>query len=165
MVLTWDEYFMGIAEMAAKKSHCYSRQIGAVITRTNIILSTGYNGPPMGVLHCEARHPENKQKCPRRFKGIPSGQGLEMCPATHAEVNAIALAARNGICLKDSTLYLWTHDGVLPCKTCAGILINSGIIEVVTGRNLDYDSVPESIRGRQLFNEADVKMRCLDNCE
>ena len=71
-------------QIARDECHCYSRQIGAVIARGNIDLSTGYNGPPMGVSHCENRHPLGRKECPRRYLGYASGQGLHICPAKHA---------------------------------------------------------------------------------
>ena len=133
--ITWDEYWMHFAEQAAKRSKCLSRQIGCVIVRDNIILSTGYNGPPKGYTHC-GTYIDNQ--CPRKAKGYKSGEGLEECPATHAEANAIAQAASIGLRLGGAKLYINT---VTPCKSCMGILINAGISEVIHKVNDSYDTL------------------------
>ena len=118
----WDAYFLSICETVAKQSTCLSRQFGAILVRDKSIISTGYNGPARDVRHCDG--PE----CPRRRVGYKSGQRLDLCPATHAEANCIANAARNGILTLGSTLYL---NGVHPCKDCTSLLINAGVTEIV----------------------------------
>lgn len=115
--------------------------IGAVLVRDNIIVSTGYNGPPRGVSHC-------KGGCPRQAMGLKSGEGLDLCPATHAEQNCIASAARIGASTKGCTLYLNT---VAPCKWCMGICINAGILYIVTSQPGWYDE-----KARQMAKEAGV---------
>jgi len=118
--------------MVGKQSKCFSRQIGVVLVRDKSIISTGYNGPPRGIPHCEER---SKQAiCPRRVEGYKSGNGLHICVAAHAELNAILNAARMGICTKDATLYC---DCGIPCKNCLIALINAGIEEIVC-TNMDY---------------------------
>ncbi len=128
--MRWDEYFYNICNEIARKSPCWSRQIGAILTRDNSILSTGYNGPPRGVPHCEG--PE----CPRHAKGLASGEGIEECPAQHAEENAVSNAARCGTNINGATLWLNT---VIPCSKCFGTLINSGIKEIVCTNKTCYD--------------------------
>jgi len=118
----WDAYFLSICETVAKQSTCLSRQFGAILVRDKSIISTGYNGPARDVTHCQG--PE----CPRHRCGYKSGQRLDLCPATHAEANCIANAARNGILTLGSTLYL---NGVHPCKDCTSLLINAGVAEIV----------------------------------
>lgn len=147
---------MGIAKMAATRSHCYSRKIGAVLVRGRSIISTGYNGPPMGASHCEKRHPLGKKECPRKFRKIPPGQGLWMCPAGHAEGNTINLAARNGISTEGATLYCYCG---VPCKSCAIAIINAGIKEVVCLSFKEYDERKDAIKSKDLFKEAGVKVR------
>lgn len=157
---SWDEYFMNIAKIAASRSHCYSRKVGTVLVKGRSIISTGYNGPPMGVSHCEARHPQGKKECPRQFKEVPSGQGLWMCPAAHAERNAIVLAARNGVSVEGTTLYLYSNKGgSSPCKDCAIEIINAGIREVVCFTGQEYDERPDAIKATDLFKEAGIKVR------
>jgi dCMP deaminase len=134
----WDRYFYGIALTVASQSKCLSRQIGAVLVRDKIVICTGYNGPPRGMAHCG----ETFIQCPRRMAGYSSGEGLHLCPATHAEQNCIAQAARLGIRVKGSTMYLTCE---VPCKTCLGLIINSGISEIVCTSLTHYDSVTSNI--------------------
>lgn len=121
--LTWDRYLLTICNAVSQNSKCLSRKLGAVLVRNNSIVATGYNGPARGVKHCDG------PVCPRRVFGYPSGEGLHLCPAVHAEANCIANAARLGVCTEGCTLYL---NWLTPCKDCLSILINAGIREVVT---------------------------------
>jgi dCMP deaminase len=117
---SWYQHWMEAAEHAAQMSTCAAgRKVGAVFVRDNRLLSTGFNGVP-------AKFPHPKE-CKRRLAGIPSGEKLEMCGCAHAEANGIANAAREGISLKDSTLYCTTE----PCGMCSGALANVGVRIVV----------------------------------
>jgi dCMP deaminase len=117
----WDTYFIAIAMMAATRSTCLRRRVGAVITRGRQIVSTGYNGSPSGTAHCE------DIRCLREMFGIPSGERQEMCRGSHAESNAIAQAARMGIATDGATLYC-THE---PCSYCTKVILNAGVVRVV----------------------------------
>ncbi|HET6456952.1 MAG TPA: cytidine/deoxycytidylate deaminase family protein [Armatimonadota bacterium] len=117
----WDEYFLEIAQVVAKRSTCVRRQIGAVIVKDRRILTTGYNGAPSGLAHCL------ETGCLRDQLGIASGQRAEMCRALHSEMNAIIQAAQHGVSTKGATLYC-THQ---PCSVCARMLINAGIVRLV----------------------------------
>ncbi len=129
------QYYLSIAEAVSKRSKCLSRQIGAVIVKDDAIISTGFNGPPRGVKHCATI-------CPRKAKGYLSGEGLELCPATHAEANAIVQAAKSGVSTQGATMYLTCG---VPCKNCLGLIINSGIYLVYcTTRDL-YDDMSKFI--------------------
>jgi dCMP deaminase len=75
--------------------------------------------------------------CPRRLLGYQSGQGLDLCIASHAEVNTINNAARHGIHTLGSTMYL--SCSILPCKNCLCEIINAGIVEVVVLQYQPYD--------------------------
>lgn len=120
---SWDEYFMELARLAATRSTCLSRQVGAVIVKEKHVVSTGYNGPASGVEHCS-----EKGGCLRRAKkDYKSGAYLELCPASHAEQNAISFAARHGVSTNDATIYVTTF----PCKDCMNSIINSGIKKIV----------------------------------
>ena len=88
---TWDEYFMEMAELTAKRSTCMRRSVGAVIVKDKRAIATGYNGAPKGIRHCEDRG-----GCLRQKLGVPSGQRHELCMALHAEQNAIIQAASMG---------------------------------------------------------------------
>ena len=119
---SWDEYFMAIAQVVASRSVCLRHKIGAVIVnRDRQILSTGYNGPPRGMMHCAERG-----GCIRETNGVASGTRQEYCFGLHAEQNAIVQAAREGIGLLGSALYC-TYK---PCSLCARMIVNAGINEV-----------------------------------
>ena len=117
----WDTYFMAIAMMAAARSTCIRRHVGAVVTRHRQIVSTGYNGPPSGTAHCR------DVGCMREVLGVPSGERSEICRGSHAESNAIAQAARMGIATDGTTLYC-THE---PCSQCTKVILNAGVAKVV----------------------------------
>lgn len=128
--MTWDEYYLSICETVAKKSTCLSRQFGAILVRDKSIISTGYNGPARGVTHCH-------EECPRKRAGFKSGQRLDLCPATHAEANCIANAARHGTPTAGATLYI---NGIHPCKDCTSLLVNAGVLYIVCTRGF-YDTL------------------------
>ena len=116
----WNTYFMEIAEIVAKRSTCLRRNVGAVVVREKRILSTGYNGAPVGLEHCLDRG------CIRERNGIGSGERHELCRGLHAEQNAIIQAAYHGASIKDADIYS-TH---LPCSICVKMLINAGIRKI-----------------------------------
>jgi dCMP deaminase len=117
---SWDEYFFQITELVASRSTCLRRKVGAVLVRDRRILTTGYNGSPSGLPHCQ------EVGCLRQAEGIPSGQRHELCRAIHAEQNAIIQAARDGISIIGSTLYCTTQ----PCIICSKMLINAGVVKI-----------------------------------
>lgn len=118
---TWDEYFMMVVDVVKTRSTCLRRQVGAVIVRDRHIISTGYNGAPSGLKHCE------EVGCIRDYLNIPSGERHELCRGTHAEQNAIIQAALNGVSTKDATIYV----SASPCSQCAKMIINAGIKRIV----------------------------------
>lgn len=126
---TKEEYYMAIADLASLRSTCLSRKVGAVIVKDDNPISFGFNGPARGVTHCE-----DLGGCRRRaMPDYASGKYLELCPASHAEQNAIAFAARHGISTVGSTIFVNTF----PCKDCMNSIINSGIKKVVFNSNYD----------------------------
>lgn len=153
--MNWDKYFHNICESIASKSPCLSRQIGAILVRDNSIISTGYNGPARKVPHCgieRVKYDKNIREtlennllcenfdltstCPRRILQFASGEGMEWCPAQHAEENCISNAARNGVSTLHTTLYM---NSVIPCKNCLSTLINAGVFEIVVDSTEQYD--------------------------
>jgi dCMP deaminase len=133
-------------------SKCLSRKIGAILVKDNRVIATGYNGPPSGVPHCDYRAIDVAhrtapytdhfvaEECPRRRLGIPSGEGLEICPAVHAEINPIMQAARMGISTNGATLYCYCGT---PCINCAKEIIQSSIKRVVClarSGDIDWDT-------------------------
>jgi len=118
---SWDSYFMQLAFVVAGRSTCLRRQVGAVMVKEKQILSTGYNGSPSGLLHCD------EVGCLRQSLSIPSGERHEICRAVHAEQNALVQAAKHGVAIIGADLYV-THQ---PCVLCTKLLINAGIPRVV----------------------------------
>ncbi|MDR1378813.1 MAG: cytidine/deoxycytidylate deaminase family protein [Synergistaceae bacterium] len=117
----WDTYFIAIAMMAATRSTCLRRQVGAVIVQNRQIISTGYNGAPSRTAHCM------EVGCLREILDVPSGERQEMCRGSHAESNAIAQAARMGIATDGGALYCTCE----PCSLCTKVILNAGIARVV----------------------------------
>lgn len=118
---TWDEYFMEIVDLIKTRSTCLRRQVGALIVKDKRILTTGYNGAPMGCSHCA------EAGCIREKLNIPSGQRHELCRGIHAEQNALVQAAYSGVSVKGGTLYVTNQ----PCVLCAKLAINAGIKKIV----------------------------------
>lgn len=144
---SWDDYFMETAHVVAKRSNCMRRHVGAVIMKDNHILSTGYNGTPRGVKNCF------DGGCPRCSGKVKSGTHLDECLCTHAEQNAICQAAYYGVAIAGSTIYIT----ISPCLTCAKLIINAGIKEVVYGGDYAFlDTV------KKMFKAAGVKHRKLE---
>lgn len=137
----WDSYFLLIAKVVASRSTCLRRKVGAVLVRNRRILSTGYNGAPRGVSHCE------ETGCLRERLGIPSGERHEICRGSHAEINAISQAAADGVMTQDSWLYC-THE---PCVYCTKALINAGCTRVVF-----LNPYPDEL-ARRIMAEANVE--------
>ncbi|HVN47689.1 MAG TPA: dCMP deaminase family protein [Bacteroidota bacterium] len=108
----WHDYFMRIAEEVATRSTCDRRYVGAVIVRDRAILSTGYNGSLRGAAHCdEAGHDMENGHCVR---------------TVHAEANAVAQAAKNGVRIDGAEIYITAS----PCLTCFKLIANCGITAV-----------------------------------
>ena len=112
---SWDEYFMKIAQQVASRSTCDRKFVGAVIVRDRMILSTGYNGSIRGIPHCsEVGHLMENNHC---------------VATIHAEANAIIQAARNGVTIDKSTIYVTAS----PCWPCFKMIANSGIGKICYG--------------------------------
>ena len=116
-----DKYFMEKAYEQASKSFCIRSKVGCVIVKNNEIISQGYNNTTGGVEDC------TKLGCIRDELKIPHGEKREVCRAICAEQLAITEAARNGIELDGSTIYVTSH----PCYICSKMLVSSGIKEIV----------------------------------
>lgn len=117
---SWNDYFMDMATLAAHRSTCLRRNVGAVAVRDRRVLATGYNGAPKGMKHC------SETGCLRKSLHVPSGERHELCRGLHAEQNVIIQAATSGIDLAGATLYCTTH----PCIICTKMLINAGFIQI-----------------------------------
>jgi dCMP deaminase len=124
--LGWDEYFLNIAKAVAERSSCLRNKVGAVIVNNKDIISTGYNGAPQFQNNCI-----ELGFCYRNKNDIPSGTQLERCRAvgSHAESNAISLAARNGNSTSNATIYIVGHNKI--CNQCKALIANANIKRVV----------------------------------
>lgn len=143
---SWDEYFAEMLNIVKKRSTCLRRDVSAIIVKDNRIISTGYNGSPKGVKHCE------ELGCIREQMGVPSGQRHELCRGIHAEQNAIVQAAVYGVSIKDATIYI-SHS---PCVLCAKMIINAGI------RNVKYlEGYPDE-SSLEILSEAGIIVEKLE---
>jgi dCMP deaminase len=145
----WDEYFMSIARLVAGRSTCLRRRVGAILVKDRRILATGYNGAPAGLPHCV------EAGCIRERLQVPSGERHELCRGIHAEQNAIIQSANYGTGISGSTIYTTHH----PCSVCAKMIINAGIVTVVTD-----DSYPDGLAG-DMLDRAGIEVRTLGNVE
>ncbi|RIK93804.1 MAG: hypothetical protein DCC71_23850 [Proteobacteria bacterium] len=141
---SWDEYFLGVAQMVASRSNCVKRHVGALIAQDKRIISTGYNGTPRGTRNC------NEGGCPRCNGFAESGTRLDECLCSHGEENAIVQAAYHGVSVRGATLY----TTFFPCLFCTKLIINAGIREVVYDAAYALDE-----RAGKLLAEAGVAVR------
>ena len=131
---SWDQYFMTITRQVAERSTCLRAKVGAVITRDRSILATGYNGAPSGMPHCL------DVGCLVYESQTPAGDIEENCFRTiHAEMNAIAQAARNGTSIEGADFYV-THS---PCIHCFKVLVNTGIRTIRFAKPYKLETVEE----------------------
>lgn len=146
---SWDDYFLTIARATASRATCSRRQHGAVVVQERRIVSTGYNGGPSGYGHCTDGF------CPRANSDAPQGHDYEQCIAIHAEANALLFASPPE--RQDAVLYC---TGA-PCFTCAKLIANSGVAEVVaaSGRYDGWD------RTREFLLDAGIRVRLLDGLD
>jgi dCMP deaminase len=127
--------FMKMAEILSSLSSCVRPKKAAILVRENMIISTGYNGTPKGVLNCD------EGGCDRCNNDPEHGKDLDKCICVHAEENAIIQAAYNGISTKDSTLFS-THK---PCWTCLKTLMNAGIRRVYFVHEYGNEDYPKQL--------------------
>ena len=136
--INWDEYFMGIAMLAARRSKDPSTQVGAcIVSQDNIIISTGYNGMPQGCSDDE-------------FPWDREGEETKYPYVVHAELNAILNA--NGHDLRGSRLFV----ALFPCNECAKAIIQSGVKEVIYLSD-KYAHTPTTIASKRMLDAAGVR--------
>lgn len=137
---SWDVYFANIVENVATRSTCLHHKFGAVIVNEKKeIISTGYNGPVRGAPHCDVIG------CVKDENNIASGMGHGICPAVHAEQNALIQGGKQGL---GATLYTNSY----PCKICARLMVNAGIKRVVISG--DYTDK----EGLEILDAADIEV-------
>ena len=141
--ISWDEYFMGIAMLAVKRSKDPSTQVGAcIVSQDNIIISTGYNGMPKGCSDDE-------------FPWGRDGDDNKYPYVVHAELNAILNA--NGRDLRGSRVYV----ALFPCNECAKAIIQSGVKEVVYLSD-KYKDTMGNLASKRMLTAAGVKFSRLE---
>ena len=145
--ISWDEYFMQMAELTSQRSTCLRRHVGAVIVQNKHVIATGYNGAPRGLKHCA-----EIGGCLREELNVPSGERHELCRALHAEQNAIIQAAVLGQSVDGGSIYI-THQ---PCAICSKMIINAGISRIVV-----REGYPDDL-ARDILDEAGLKVVTLD---
>ncbi len=130
------EHYLNRAKVAAERSTCLRRKIGAVIVKDDVEVSSGYVGSPRGTEHCI-----DTGRCLRTELGIPPGERYELCRSIHAEQNAIINAARTGVSIVGGVMYIYservkgqysqksgeTSRMYGPCMICAKMIINAGL--------------------------------------
>ena len=140
--ITWDEYFMGVAMLAARRSKDPNTQVGAcIVSPYNIIISTGYNGLPNGCSDDE--YPWERE-----------GEETKYPYVVHAELNAILNA--NGRDLRGSRLYV----ALFPCNECAKAIIQAGVKEVLYLSD-KYASTAATRASKRMLDSAGVTYRQL----
>ena len=136
--ISWDEYFMGVAMLAARRSKDPSTQVGAcIVSQDNIIISTGYNGMPKGCSDDE-------------FPWEREGEETKYPYVVHAELNAILNAS--GRDLRGSKLYV----ALFPCNECAKAIIQSGVKQVFYLSD-KYAATPSTLASKRMFAAAGVE--------
>ncbi len=141
--ISWDEYFMGIALLAANRSKDPNTQVGAcIVSPENIIISTGYNGLPNGCSDDE-------------FPWERSGEETKYPFVVHAELNAILNAG--GRVLRGARLYV----ALFPCNECSKAIIQSGISEILylSDKYADTDAIRAS---KRMLDAAGVRYRRIE---
>lgn len=179
----WDHYFYMLSCVVAKNSRCLSREIGAVLTRDKRVIGTGYNGPPVGIPHCDKRcadYMNHHAKIDKKlmdalheytgadYDDIRKDGFINKCPkkmlgfesGQGLEFCIAAHAERNSLlsAAKNGTstedTTMYMSCGV-PCKDCLIEIINAGVKEVVvSNKDLFYDEV-----SKYILNNSDLKIR------
>jgi len=139
--LSWDELFMNLAVMVCKRTSCKFHEAGAVcVDKNHRVISTGYNGPTEGDVHCL------EAGC-AKVDGDPATKKLKRCRGAHAEVNAI-VNAQDTTRLRGATLY----SVLYPCYDCMKTLNNAGIKEIVYLNT--YERIKTGGEGKEEETEA-----------
>jgi dCMP deaminase len=125
MRISKEEYFLQMADLVSKRGTCNRRQVGCVVTNEhNHVIATGYNGVPRGVAHCQGEHlcPGAKAK---------SGMSLDLCYATHAEINAL-------IQCKDTMSIHTIYCTTFPCIQCIKAILNTSCERIVAKKTYPH---------------------------
>jgi len=145
----WQEYFLKIMDTVAERANCDRGRAAALIVRNNRVIATGYVGAPAGLPTCDEVGHLIKVAYDER-----GGQRKHCVRTTHAEMNAIAQAAKHGTPIDGAEIYI----KMTPCLDCTKLLINAGIVRVVCRKryHADHDSV-------QMLADAGVELVVLSD--
>ena len=144
-VLTWDEYFMGLAHLSALRSKDPNTQVGAAIVDENIrVVSVGYNGFPTGVSDDEFPWSREGDVLTSKYAFV-----------VHAELNAILNSQRS---VRGCTIYV----SLFPCNECAKAIIQSGIKKIVYESD-KYNGVDTNIASKRMLKAAGVELVRISN--
>ena len=141
---SWDDYFLEVGHVIAKRSTCDRGRVGCVIARDRQLLVTGYAGAPAGLPHCDEVGHQMKT-----VKHEDNSETQHCVRTVHAEQNAICQAAKLGVSIEGATLYC----RMTPCRVCAMLIINCGIVRVVCERK--YHAGAES---EAMFKRANIAL-------
>ena len=137
---SWDQYFMGFAVAASKRATCDRKHVGAVIVLNRQVVATGYNGSAMGLPHCDDEgHDMEDGHCVRTI---------------HAEMNALAQAAKRGASMEGSTIY----SNASPCWSCFRVLVNAGIKRYVFSEIYHSGGKDQQGRIEEVAKQAGVEL-------
>lgn len=143
--ISWDEYFMGVALLAAERSKDPSTQVGAcIVNKDKKIISTGYNGMPRGTSDDDVSWEREGDFAETKYPYV-----------CHAELNAIL--NNPGTSLAGCSIYV----ALFPCNECAKAIIQSGISEVVYLSD-KYSGTPANTVSKRMLERADVRLRRLE---
>lgn len=146
---SWDEYFLEIMRTVSKRGTCDRGHASCVFVKDKQILVTGYAGSPIGFPHCDEVGHQMKKTIHE------DGTITDHCVRTvHAEQNAICQAAKRGVSLDGSTVYV----NMTPCRVCAMLLINSGIKRVVAQNKYHAGAETEA-----MFKKAKIKLEFISS--
>jgi dCMP deaminase len=144
--ISWEEYFMAIAQLSAKRSKDPGTQVGAcIVNKTKRIIGIGYNGFPTGCSDDELPWDREGEFLQTKYPYV-----------CHAEMNAITNAS-NKPELDGASLYV----SLFPCNECAKLIVQVGIKEVVYLSD-QYNNEPIFVAARRIFDMAGVKYRRLE---
>lgn len=143
-----DRHFMKKAILNAEMSTCLRRKVGAVIVKDGFTVSDGYNGAPAGLAHCA----DLEGGCLRQKLNIPSGQRMDLCRASHAEINSILQCALKHSSPEGGTIYVTTS----PCNMCL-----KAIIQVKIKRIVALELYPDDL-SKELLKESGIEFVLMD---
>ena len=143
MIISWDEYFMGLAHLSALRSKDPNTQVGAcIVDEDNKVVSIGYNGMPRG---CD----DHEMPWDREGGFLQTKYAY----VVHAELNAILNSPRS---VKNCTLYV----SLFPCNECAKAIVQSGIKKVIYESD-KYDGTDGNVASKRIFKDAGIELEKL----